>query len=231
LETLATDVSIAAALNDAIATEDALWHSEMPGSPTSPIQSPTSIPSKSAPGSLPKGAAYTLSSPSHCSKPHQTPASQPLVPCRAVSIEPLSNLSDLSDFSDPGILDHGIGGSTPSPDSPGKKRKRPLTEGDRKRRRERHKKQRATDAAKAKKREKRKLVMGSKPPTERKPRFPRDLDPPQPIPTGIRPLSHFPVVSTGYTGDKDVEPIREKHIWTLEELVEMGLEVFEWDGR
>jgi hypothetical protein len=106
-----------------------------------------------------------------------------------------------------------------------------LTEGDRRRRRERHRKQRATDAAKAKKREKRRLVKSSRLPTERKPRFPRDLDPPQPIPTNIRPLSHFPVVSTGYTGDKGIEPIAERHIWTLEELVGLGLEVFEWDGR
>jgi hypothetical protein len=106
-----------------------------------------------------------------------------------------------------------------------------LTEGDRKRRRERHRKQRATDAAKARRREKRRSVKSDKLPTERKPRFPKDLDPPQPIFSGIRPLSHFPVVSTGYIGDKGVEPILGKHIWTLEELVGMGLEIFEWDGR
>jgi hypothetical protein len=138
-------------------------------------------------------------------------------------------LSELSDFSDPEISDREIGG----PGSPpgGKKRKRPLTDGDRKRRRDRHKKQRATDIARDKKRERRRVAKGNKPPTERAPRFPRDLDPPQPIYSGIRPLSHFPAVSTGYTGDKDVEPIAKGHIWTLEELVKMGLEIFEWDGR
>jgi hypothetical protein len=124
----------------------------------------------------------------------------------------------------------GAGGSPPGPNSPGK-HKRSLTEGDRKRRQERHKKQRAKDPVKARKREKRRSVKSNKPPTERKPRFPKGLDPPQPISSGIRPLSHFPVVSTGYTGCKNVEPILEKHIWTLEELVGMGLEVFEWDGR
>jgi hypothetical protein len=102
---------------------------------------------------------------------------------------------------------------------------------DRKRRQERHRKQRVTDAAKAKKREKQRSVKSNKPPTERKARFPKNLKLPQPISSGVRPLSHFPVVSTGYTGDKNVEPILEKHIWTLEELVGMGLEVFEWDGR
>jgi hypothetical protein len=231
LETLATDISIAAALNDAVATEDALWHSETSGSPISPIENLTSIPSMLTSEPPPEGAPHTSSLPSRHS---QTPASPLPVSCRAVSIEPLPDLSELSDFSDSMVdsmvVGRGIGGSQPGPNSPGK-HKRPLTEGDRKRRRERHRKQRATDAAKARKREKRRSVKSDKLPTERKPRFPKDLDPPQPIFSGIRPLSHFPVVSTGYIGDKGVEPILEKHIWTLEELVGKGLEIFEWDGR
>jgi hypothetical protein len=75
------------------------------------------------------------------------------------------------------------------------------------------------------------VQRSSKQPTEREPQFPKNSDLPQFIPSGIKPLSHFPVVATGYTGNNNVEPILPKQIWTLEMLVERGLEVFEWDGR
>jgi hypothetical protein len=153
--------------------------------------------------------------------------SLPPGPRRSVSIEPLSDQSEPSGILDSGVPDGGFGGSSPG----GQKRKRPLSDRGRKRRQDRHKKQRATDTAKAKRHEGQKAARSNKSPTERKPHFPRGLDLSQPITSGIRPLSHFPVVSTGYTGDKGVKPILEEHMWTLEELVEAGLEVVEWDGQ
>lgn len=216
VKALATGVSIAAALKNAVAREDALWDSGMVESPSFSTQSvpesPCALPPVDLSHEEPAGRASTSSLPG---------------PRRAVSIVPLSDLSDLS-YSE--FRDCALGGSSPGPAVAGPKRKRPLTEAGKKYRRERHRKQRATEAGKAKRREKKGEVKSSKPPTERVPHFPKDLDP-QPISSGIKSLSHFPVVSTGYIGDKNVEPILKKHIWTLEMLVEMGLEVFEWDGR
>ena len=94
-----------------------------------------------------------------------------------------------------------------------------------------HKKQRSTEAAKAAKREKRRRRKANKPPTERAPQGPKGRGPPLPIPTSVKPLSHFPVVSTCYTGEKGIENALHGEIWTLEMLVARGLEVFEWDGR
>jgi hypothetical protein len=199
-----------------------LWGSGMPGSPIFPVQNLTGAPSMLTMDTPRQGAPCE---PSHHSS--QKLVSLPPGPPRSVSIEPLTDQSKLSDFFDSGVPDGGFGGTPPG----GQKRKRPLSDGDRKRRQDRHKKQRATNTAKAKRRERRKAARSNKPPTERKPRFPRGLNLPQPIASGIRPLSRFPVVSTGYTGDKGVKPILEGHMWTLEELVEAGLEVVEWDGR
>jgi hypothetical protein len=238
--TFPTGVSVVSALIKAIATEDTLWDSEIPGSPISPAQHLSSVPSTpraSPPASTsdlpPETVACNppLASPPPSMlalRPYSTPPS--LRPRRAVSIEPLSDLSFAG--LDPGVFDRAWGGSPPGPNvAGGQKRKRPLTESGKTARRERHKKQRATEAGKAKKHEKRKLQKSNKLPTEREPQFPKDRGLPQPIPSNIKPLSHFPTVSTGYTGDKNVEPILKKQIWTLEMLVERGLEVFEWDGR
>lgn len=46
----------------------------------------------------------------------------------------------------------------------------------------------------------------------------------------ISTLSHFPTISTGYTGDKYMENILNKEVWTLEKLKAHSLEGFEWDG-
>jgi hypothetical protein len=92
-------------------------------------------------------------------------------------------------------------------------------------RREHRKKQRA------KKHEKRREARRNALPTDKRPNFPKGLSLPCPIVTQIRPLSDFSVVSTGYTGKSNAQPILEKHIWTLNELIEKGLGVFEWDGR
>jgi hypothetical protein len=105
------------------------------------------------------------------------------------------------------------------------------TESCKKYKQELHKKQRGTEAAKAAKHEKWCMQKANKLPTEQEPQWPKGQDLPQPISSGIKPLSHFPVVSTGYTGEPKVEPILEKQAWTLNMLLERGLEVFEWDGR
>jgi hypothetical protein len=101
-----------------------------------------------------------------------------------------------------------------------------LTERERKRRHEHHKKQRAKDTARAKRREKRKEARRSKLPP-----FPKGLGPPHAIATDMRPLVDFPVTSTGYTGNSQSRSTSDKHIWTLKELIQEGLDVFEWDGR
>jgi hypothetical protein len=98
-------------------------------------------------------------------------------------------------------------------------------------RQEHHKRQRASEASKAKQCKWRRLKKNHQLPTECEPQFPKDRDFPKPILSGIKPISHFPVVNTGYTGVNQLEPILEKQIWTLKMLVERGLEVFEWDGR
>jgi hypothetical protein len=222
LKTLDTNISISAALKNAIATEDALWESGMPESPhASPPISTVDLPPN------------YMHAPSHGSRPSPTPianthASLPANRHGAISTESLSDLSDLSELSD---LDRAQDGSSPAPDTSGKKRKRSLTQAVKQARRERHRKQRATETSKAKRRERRKVLKSNKPPTERRPHFPKGHSLPQTISGGIRPLPHFPVVSTGYTGDKNVESILDKQIWTLEMLIERGLEVFEWDGR
>jgi hypothetical protein len=237
-KSLFTGVSITSALKDAVAVEDALWDSEIPGSPVSPAphlpQTPRVSPAMSSPdpphGGTPPPPFPGRSAPSPLPPGPSTPPSQH---CKTVSIEALSDLSDLSDLSllgiDPGVPDRTAEESPPAVS--GKKRKRPLTESDRKARRDRHKRQRATEAGKARQRERRRVRRSNKPPTNREPQFPADRCLPQPISSGIKPTSHFPTVSTGYTGDKFVGPILPKQVWTLEMLLERGLEVFEWDGR
>jgi hypothetical protein len=235
---LLTNVSITSALKDAVAVEDALWDSEMLGSPSSPAshlpQTPRASPEMSS-SDLPHGGTPPppFLGRSILSPLASGPSSLPSRRRRAVSIEALSDLSDLSDLSflgiDPEELERTSEGSLPAVGA--KKRKRPLMESDRKVRRDRHKKQRATEAGKAKQRQRRKVRRSNKPPTNREPQFPVDRGLPQPILSGIKPVSHFPTVSTGYTGDKYVEPILRKQVWTLEMLLERGLEVFEWDGR
>lgn len=68
-------------------------------------------------------------------------------------------------------------------------------------------------------------------PTERVPcLYKKDRGIPLSIPTSLAPVDYFPVVQTGYTGDR-VDDIREMQAWTLDELVARGFNVFEWDGR
>jgi hypothetical protein len=129
------------------------------------------------------------------------------------------------------VLGRGLGGLPPSPNTKGKNLKLPLTERERKRRKAHHKKERAKEAARAKRREKRKESKRNTLPTEYTPHFPKGLGLPRPIASHIKPLSDFPVASTGYTGSPHTSSISEKHIWTLKELIEEGLDVFEWDGR
>jgi hypothetical protein len=85
-------------------------------------------------------------------------------------------------------------------------------ESDRKVRQDHHKKQRVTEAGKAKQCERWKVRRSNKPPTNREPQFPVDRGLPQPILSGIKPVSHFPTISTSYTGDKYVEPILQKQV-------------------
>jgi hypothetical protein len=66
-------------------------------------------------------------------------------------------------------------------------------------------------------------------PTKCIPRY-GDHDPTGSVPTELNPLLDFPVTVPGYIG-KQVGAIREREVWTLMELLEMGLEVFEWDGK
>jgi len=86
--------------------------------------------------------------------------------------------------------------------------------------REQHKKQRTMEAYKAKQCEQRRVKNNNKLPTEHKPQFSKDSELPQPIFSNIKPVSHFPMVDTGYTAVSKLEPILEKQIWTLEMLVE-----------
>jgi hypothetical protein len=169
--------------------------------------------------------------------PTQIPLDMPR--SRRVSIESLSSLSDI--FSDeeasacPIAVPPRRGDSyTPVPnldagmptasEEGSKRHKRPLTESQRSARCERHKRQRLGQKSKQAKRERKQRKRHGIPPTERGPRCKTDHAPPGSIPACIEPLSHFPVVSTGYTG-KAIEDIPEKEVWTLEKLIAMGLEV------
>src|ERR1700720_2789089 len=178
---LLTNVSITSALKDAVAVEGALWNSEMLGSPISPAfhlpQTPCASPATSSPDLLHDGTPPpSLLGRSVPSSPAPGPSSPSSQCRRAVSIEALSDLLDVSDLSfldiDSEVLDHTSEGSLPAVGA--KKRKRPLTESDRKARRNHHKKQRATEAGKAKRREQRRVRRGNKSPTKREPQFPAD---------------------------------------------------------
>jgi hypothetical protein len=95
-------------------------------------------------------------------------------------------------------------------------------------------KRKRTDKDKQANKDRRRRKRESVPPTAKLPSYKDILEKLQNIPafmpTSLAPLDHFPVVSTGYTGDL-VEPIRRGGLWNVDELLEMGFEVFEWDGR
>lgn len=93
-----------------------------------------------------------------------------------------------------------------------------------------NKKLRATDQGREAKCERRRHWQQDKPPMERLPRCKNAGKSPQGIPMNISTLSHFPTISTGYTGDKYMENILNKEVWTLEKLKAHSLEGFEWDG-
>jgi len=200
---LATNASISAALERAVAIEDEQWQSSV----SAPLQSPQ-------------------------------PGSSPSSPRRGVSIQPIANIAADTAQNTSNRLRESPS-LTPSADEPSeneggggsRKRKRPLTEARVKAKCARNKKLRATDDGKKAKRERRKRRRQDKPPTERQPKCNNAYGLPWGIPTTIVPLSHFPTVSTGYTGDKYVEDILYKEVWTLEKLRARGMEVFEWDGK
>ena len=101
-------------------------------------------------------------------------------------------------------------GGLPSGDGGGRKQKRPLTEARLRAKCAHNKKQRASDKGKEAKCERRRRKRQDRPPTERQPRCKKADRAPQGIPTNIASLSHFPTVSTSYTGDKYVEDILDK---------------------
>lgn len=128
---------------------------------------------------------------------------------------------------------------TPSADEPSedeggggsRKHKRLLMEVHVKAKCAQNKKLRSMDDRKDTKRERRRRKRQDKPPMERQPKCNNAHSLPQGIPTTIVPLSHFPTVSMGYTGDKYVEDILYKEVWKLEKLRVHGMKVFEWDGK
>ena len=201
---LATNRSISAALERAIMLEDEQWLSNVPAS---------------------------------CQPPH--PDSNHPSPRRGVSIEPITDLAAMRSDTTPNPLQEPqsptpLVGESPSGDGGGqgsRKQKRPLTEARLRAKCAHNKKQRASDKGKGAKRQRRRRNRQDRPPTERQPRCKKADRAPQEIPTNIASLSHFPTVSTGYTGDKYVEDILDKEVWTLEKLKVHGLEIFEWDGK
>jgi hypothetical protein len=204
---LATKRSISAALERTIMLEDEQWLSNVPAS---------------------------------CQPLH--PDSNPPFPRRGVSIESITDLAAMRSDTTPNPLNPlqeppsptPLAGELPSEDGGGqgsRKQKRPLTEARLRAKCAHNKKQRASEKGKEAKRERRQRKRQDRPPTERQPRCNKADRAPQGIPTNIAPLSHFPTVSTGYTGDKYVEDILDKEVWTLEKLKAHGLEIFEWDGK
>lgn len=55
-------------------------------------------------------------------------------------------------------------------------------------------------------------------------------DAPNALETTLNALADLPVTSTGYTG-KRVKAMRDGEVWPMDELLEEGFEVFDWDGR
>ncbi|KAF7965120.1 hypothetical protein HWV62_45553, partial [Athelia sp. TMB] len=47
--------------------------------------------------------------------------------------------------------------------------------------------------------------------------------------TEMAPETHFPVTTTGYTGER-VETIKPGEVWLFDDLLAQGFEVFHWDG-
>jgi hypothetical protein len=85
-----------------------------------------------------------------------------------------------------------------------------------------------TDEDREAKRERRKRKRQNRNPTERTPRM-KDYVPQSTL-TGIKPHEQFPVVATGFTGAR-VDAMRAREAWKLEELLDMGFDVFRWDGK